>query len=280
MLSSKLKQLFAKTKSLTVAEDKLNNGGLNAEMLVENELEVVVEQQKSINNNNHEFVDLGLSVKWATCDLGASKPDEVGDLFAWGEVKTKDEFTEENYKWYREGEEDEDYSYMATKYNSNSEFGDVDNITRLELEDDAARVNWGGDWRIPTEDEFQELIDNCTFEVLFTNIDRMEEILENNSWDEYSREEMDKLYEARIKITSKKNGNSIYMYAPMTEGSSFLSYSTSDANYSDDDCDEPTVLNHEVIVSEIWGYDTILDLGLEIIGARWAYGFRIRPVIK
>lgn len=279
MLSSKLKQLFAKTKSLTVAEDKLNNGGLNAEMLVENELEVVVEQQKSINNNNHEFVDLGLSVKWATCDLGASKPDEVGDLFAWGEVKTKDEFTWENYKWFRE---DEDCGYMATKYNSNSEYGDVDNITRLELEDDAARVNWGGDWRIPTEDEFQELIDNCTFEVLFTNMDRIKEIYDDyDAWNEYSREELDKLLEARIKITSKKNGNSIYMYAPMTEGSSFLSYLTSDGN-PDDCCHErPTVLAHEVIFGEIWGYDTIdtiLDLELEW-GER-EFGHRIRPVIK
>lgn len=280
MLSSKLKQLFAKTKSLTVAEDKLNNGGLNAEMLVENELEVVVEQQKSINNNNHEFVDLGLSVKWATCDLGASKPDEVGDLFAWGEVKTKDEFTEENYKWYREGEEDEDYSYMATKYNSNSEFGDVDNITRLELEDDAARVNWGGDWRIPTEDEFMELMNNCTFEVLFINMDRIKEINENNSWDEYSEEEIDKLYEARIKITSKKNGNSIYMYAPMTERECSLCYWTSDTNYSDDSCDQPPFFRHSVDSGDAWYDDTILNWDdLEIAECR-DWGFRIRPVIK
>jgi len=276
MLSSKLKQLFAKTKSLTVAEDKLNNGGLNAEMLVENELEVVVEQQKSINNNNHEFVDLGLSVKWATCDLGASKPDEVGDLFAWGEVKTKDEFTDDNYKWYRRGEEDEEY-IMATKYNSNSQWGDVDNITRLELEDDAARVNWGGDWRIPTEDEFQELIDNCTFEVLFTG--RIIEINENISWDEYYKEEIDKLYEARIKITSKKNGNSIYMYAPMTEGYGYLRYSTSDTNYSDDSCDQPTILCHSLSFGEYCGCDTILENELEITDCR-DQGFRIRPVIK
>ena len=266
---------------------KLNNGGFVADIFAVNALGEIVdindvqessskEGTKEINNNNHEFVDLGLSVKWATCDLGASKPDEVGDLFAWGEVKTKDEFTDDNYKWYRRGEEDEEY-IMATKYNSNSQWGDVDNITRLELEDDAARVNWGGDWRIPTEDEFWELINNCTFEVLFTG-----RIIEINgdisNWDEYYKEEIDKLYEARIKITSKKNGNSIYMYAPMTAGYGWLRYSTSDTNYSDDSCDQPTILCHSLSFGDYCG-DTILENELEITDCR-DLGFRIRPVIK
>ena len=95
----------------------------------------------------HEYVDLGLSVKWATCNVGASKPWKYGDYFAWGEVEIKDYYNA-NYKYY-DGEK-------FTKYS--------DGVNcMLEPGDDAATVNWGGSWRMPTVEEQKELINNCTW---------------------------------------------------------------------------------------------------------------------
>jgi hypothetical protein len=97
------------------------------------------------------YVDLGLSVKWATFNIGASAPEEAGDYFAWGEVKTKNEYKESNYVWYNGS------NANIRKYNS------TDNILTLESADDVAHAEWGGDWRMPTKDEFQELLDECTW---------------------------------------------------------------------------------------------------------------------
>ena len=99
-----------------------------------------------------EYVDLGLSVKWATFNVGASVPEDYGDYFAWGEVEPKDEYSWENYKWC-DGTES-----VMTKYN------DVDNKSILDEEDDAAKVNWGGEWRMPTDEELTELREKCTWE--------------------------------------------------------------------------------------------------------------------
>ena len=103
-------------------------------------------------------VDLGLSVKWASWNVGASSPEEYGAYFAWGETEPS---VNNNYDWpyYRwcDGS-----SNSLTKYNLNSSYGIVDNKTTLDLEDDAAHISWGGSWRMPTSAEFQELIDNCT----------------------------------------------------------------------------------------------------------------------
>ena len=106
-------------------------------------------------NNGYKCVDLGLSVNWATMNVGANAPEEYGDYFAWGETAPKDTYSEENYKWY-------DDTYNLTKYCNKSDCGTVDDKTVLDPEDDAAHVNWGGTWRMPTYDECNELIDNCT----------------------------------------------------------------------------------------------------------------------
>ncbi len=103
-----------------------------------------------------EAVDLGLSVKWASFNIGAFAPEEYGDYFAWGEILPKEEYSWETYKWCNGSET------TLTKYNTKSENGTVDNKTTLELEDDAAHVNWGGTWRMPTQTEVQELVNNCT----------------------------------------------------------------------------------------------------------------------
>ena len=109
------------------------------------------------SHNGHEYVDLGLSVKWATCNVGASSPEEYGDYFAWGEVEPKKVYDWNTYKWCNGSE------YSLTKYCTNSSYGTVDNKTTLELSDDAARANWGGSWRMPTREEQDELRQQCTW---------------------------------------------------------------------------------------------------------------------
>ena len=87
--------------------------------------------------NGYEYVDLGLSVMWATCNIGADSPEEYGNYYAWGETATKSEYRQDNcYRW-----------------------GGSD----LTFSDDAAYVNWGGNWRIPTKAEFEELRDRCSW---------------------------------------------------------------------------------------------------------------------
>ena len=103
--------------------------------------------------DGHEWVDLGLpsGTKWATCNVGANAPEEYGDYFAWGETTTKSDYSWKTYKWC----EGSDKTF--TKYCTSSSHGTVDNKTTLDLSDDAAYVNWGTSWRMPTEDELIEL---------------------------------------------------------------------------------------------------------------------------
>lgn len=110
-------------------------------------------------HSGHEYVDLGLSsgTLWATCNVGATKPEDVGDYFAWGETRPKEEYNWETYKWCK-GRYD-----TQTKYCTDSDHGTVDNKSILELSDDAANVNWGGDWRMPTKEELDELHTECTW---------------------------------------------------------------------------------------------------------------------
>ena len=110
----------------------------------------------TVTVTEHEAVDLGLSVKWATMNVGANAPEEYGDYFAWGETEPKDTYNWGTYKWSNGS------SSTLTKYCKDSEYGTVDNKTVLDLEDDAARANWGGTWRMPTYDEYKELVDKCT----------------------------------------------------------------------------------------------------------------------
>ena len=136
-------------------------------------------------HNGHEYVDLGLSVKWATCNVGATTSEEYGDYFAWGETEPKDYYDWYNYK-YCNGAYNTITKYCISSYN-----GKVDNKTTLELTDDVAHVNWGGKWRMPTTEEQDELksTSNCTW-----------------TW---TTQNGVKGY----KVTSKKNGNSIFLPA-------------------------------------------------------------------
>ena len=114
-------------------------------------------QGNTNQENGYEYVDLGLSVKWATCNVGASTPEEYGDYFAWGETQPKDYYDWSTYKWCN------GKFTSQTKYCTNSTFGTVDNKTTLDLIDDAARANWGGSWRMPTDAELTELCTECTW---------------------------------------------------------------------------------------------------------------------
>ena len=108
-------------------------------------------------HNGHEWVDLGLSVKWATCNVGASYPCEDGDLFAWGETETKETYDYSNSLTYRLG-----ISELKS-------LGFIDGKGNLASSHDAAAANWGGNWRMPTESEMEELVNNCTWEWLITH---------------------------------------------------------------------------------------------------------------
>ena len=107
-----------------------------------------------------DYVDLGLpsGTLWATCNVGASAPEEYGDYFAWGETEPKEVYNWETYKWCNGTE------YSLTKYCTTSSFGTVDNTRVLDLEDDAAYVNMGPSWRMPSEAQQTELIQKCTWQ--------------------------------------------------------------------------------------------------------------------
>ena len=107
--------------------------------------------------NNHEYVDLGLpsGLRWATTNVGATNPEDYGNYYAWGETATKDSYTWETYTLADGG-----YGTL-TKYCNEASYGTVDNKTTLEAADDVATQIWGGAWRMPTKDEWQELLGNC-----------------------------------------------------------------------------------------------------------------------
>ena len=109
-----------------------------------------------------QAIDLGLpsGIKWASCNVGADNPEDYGNYYAWGEVLPKEDYLWDTYK-YANG-----YRDKLTKYCNNASYGDngfTDDKTALDLEDDAAHMNWGGSWRMPTKVEWTELQENCTW---------------------------------------------------------------------------------------------------------------------
>ena len=118
----------------------------------------------------YDYVDLGLSVMWATCNVGASKPSESGQFFAWGETKSKSEYIWTTYTLLSDGNNKDNARF--TKYNFDIKSGDVDGLYRLETSDDVAAVIWSGEWRMPTKEELDELVSNCTWK--WTKVDGVE----------------------------------------------------------------------------------------------------------
>ena len=100
-----------------------------------------------------EAIDLGLSVKWASCNLGASKPEEFGYYYSWGEIIPKKDYSWDTYKW----------GNPPSKYNQ------TDGLKKLEAVDDAARASLGGKWRMPTLEEEEELYSKCSHKYIQIN---------------------------------------------------------------------------------------------------------------
>ncbi len=115
--------------------------------------------------SNEQEIDLGLSVKWASCNLGATSPEEAGDYYAWGEVITKQQYDWETYRWCKG-----DYDKQI-KYNTKPDFGFVDYKVSLENTDDAAFMHYGEKWRMPTLQEWYELFEKCIWrEAILNNV--------------------------------------------------------------------------------------------------------------
>jgi len=133
----------------------------------------------------HDWVDLGLSVKWATCNVGASSPSAYGNYYAWGETTTKSEYMADNCRTWEKN------------------MGDISGNSQY----DAARANWGGSWRMPTEEEMQELVDKCTW-----------------TWTTQGGHN-------GYKVTSKTNGNSIFLPAAGWRHGSSLDYESGNGRY-------------------------------------------------
>lgn len=105
----------------------------------------------SVTVTSGDAIDLGLSVKWANCNVGAESPEEYGSYFAWGETEEKSSYTSDNSVTY---------GLSTSELESRGIIGSDGNLT---AEYDAATANWGGDWRMPTLDEMKELINNCSW---------------------------------------------------------------------------------------------------------------------
>ena len=147
----------------------------------------------------YEYVDLGLpsGLKWAKCNVGADKETDYGYYFQWGEIESHNTDIPCDWANYKYGD-----GWNFSKYNTLTSYGETpDGKTTLDLEDDAARANMGGDWRMPTQTEIQELWDNT-----------------NSEWiEDYKGSGVN-----GRKFTSKTNGNSIFIPASGNHsGSSF-----------------------------------------------------------
>ena len=207
---------------------------------------VTIKDNISGSVNGHDYVDLGLSVNWATSNIGASSRMDYGNYYAWGETSAKSNYELTNYRFRKSGSES--YNVKLSKYNTSSFYGSIDYRTKLELSDDAARVIWGGTWRMPTKAEFDELISKC-------------------SW-RWTTKDGKKGY----KVTSNINGNSIFLPAAgYIDGSKQYLNGSALAYWSSSlDTDLPLCA---------WTLDYVSS-GIRTYGNLRYCGFSVRPVTQ
>ena len=201
----------------------------------------------------HAYVDLDLpsGTLWATCNVGASSPEENGDYFAWGETTGhndgKNNFDWSTYKWCKGS------SSTLTKYCSQSSFGYegfTDNKMELDLEDDAAYVNWGPAWRMPSKEQFEELFNRSYTTVVTTT--------QNGK--------------KGFKVTSKSNGNSIFLRGTGQFYQNFISLEGTTGNYWTRSIDSPSYYAWEF-------YFNSSDVSTMCVAAcDHCYGQSVRPV--
>ena len=155
---------------VTVMFTATSPGEFNGEVTVQHPAldggqSVISVHARAYADPEQDYVDLGLpsGTLWAARNIGANTPEESGNYFSWGETEPKEEYYMDGYKWYNYDEE------LYTKYCTNSEYGMVDNKTELDPDDDAAWVNWGPSWRMPSEEQIKELMDRCSWEFITRN---------------------------------------------------------------------------------------------------------------
>lgn len=194
--------------------------------------------------NGHTWVDLGLpsGLRWATMNVGATFAMDRGEYFAWGETETKETYTWDNYK---HGSNEN----SLTKYNTDYWCGTVDNLTTLEPEDDVASVKWGGKWRMPTADEWEELFYNC----------------------EWTRDRSIECFVGR----SKSNGSTIYIPLAGFYNENGLRDTDYLGDYWSSSLYVPSYLVSKMHVFSV-GED---DLMYHTDGCRRNYGLPVRPVL-
>lgn len=191
-------------------------------------------------------IDLGLSVKWASFNLGASKPEEYGNYYAWGETQPKFEYTEYSYKWLTLTEGVFKVTKYCPSYNRPDWGGagdNPDNKTVLDKEDDAAYVNLGSNWRMPTRAEMNALIENCAW--TWTSLNGVNGML-----------------------VTASNGNSIFLPAAGTLFGTDLTDAGDQGHYMN------TSLESVDMGGNVWLYDPYAELAGT---SRWT-GLSIRPV--
>ena len=171
-------QIAGVTDAINDLVDEVNSGNTDADAALAQIIQKLEDLKGSIGGggttpSTMEYVDLGLpsGLKWAKCNLGASKPSDYGDYYAWGETAPKADYTWATYKWMQAGQSDWKY---ITKYTfADGKTGGIwydsdgnfigDNLTTLRPADDAATQQLGSPWRMPTVDEQKELITKCTW---------------------------------------------------------------------------------------------------------------------
>ena len=171
-------QIAGVTSAINALVDQVKDGDTDAASALAQIIQKLEDLKGSIGGGGTtpspvEYVDLGLpsGLKWAKCNLGASKPSEPGDYYAWGETAPKAVYDWATYKWMQAGQSGWQYMTKYTFadgktegiwYDSSGAFIG-DNKTVLVAADDAATANLGSPWRMPTVDEIRELRDNCTW---------------------------------------------------------------------------------------------------------------------
>lgn len=135
----------------------MKDGNVLHEYPVEQIDSIIIVEKTNDTPLDIEAVDLGLSVKWASCNVGATSPEEYGGYYAWGETEEKDDYTPFTYKYYLGDLNGNGYHYDSEEYLSIG-------VNICGTSYDVAHVKWGGNWRMPTREEFEELCEKCIWE--------------------------------------------------------------------------------------------------------------------
>lgn len=263
------------------SRDNLNNQNNHQQASTEkmNESSTQNDDGFTGTENGHDWVDLGFDTKWATCNVGATKPEEYGNYYAWGEITTKEIYTWNTYKYctynwildYKSKIYGDHYasSYIELiKYcvrSRDGKDGFTDTLITLEATDDAATANWGEPWRMPTQAEWNQLYnrDNCIW--IWTS--------------NYNRTGV-----AGSIVISRSNGNRIFLPAAgFCYGDSPLYRGEWGHYWSISCCSQP--LSHYAKNMSFNSRDTDLDDAIKTERMRYCssserfYGYSVRPVL-